>query len=110
LRQRDFDGAVEVLHHALRDEHEREHERQRQQHVQCRTRQVDPEVADAVRLLANEAADHRHQHGHAGGGGKKVLHVQAEHLGQVAHRRFAAVALPVGVGGEAHRGVEGGIG
>jgi len=32
---------------------------------------------------------------------------QRRHLGEVAHRRFGDVALPVRVGGEADRGVEG---
>jgi hypothetical protein len=31
---------------------------------------------------------------------------EAEHLGQIAHRRLAAVVLPVGVGDEADGGVE----
>jgi hypothetical protein len=35
---------------------------------------------------------------------------QAEHLHQIGQRAFAAVVLPVGVGDEAHRRVEGEIG
>ena len=35
---------------------------------------------------------------------------QAEHLREVGHRAFAAVVLPVGVGDEADRGIEGEIG
>ena len=31
---------------------------------------------------------------------------QAEHLHEIGHRAFAAVVLPVGIGDEAHRGVE----
>ena len=38
-------------------------------------------------------------------GGDEVLHRQAGHLDEVAHRRLAAVALPVRVGHEADRGV-----
>ena len=57
-----------------------------------------------------KAADQRHQGRHAGRGRDEILHREPEHLGQVAHRRLAAVALPVGVGGEAHGRVEGGIG
>jgi hypothetical protein len=57
-----------------------------------------------------KAADERDGDGDAGGRGKEVLYRQAEHLDQVAHRRFAAIALPVGVGDEAHRRVEGRIG
>ena len=36
----------EVLHHALADEQQREHDRQRQQDVERDAREVDPEVAD----------------------------------------------------------------
>ena len=46
------------------------------------------------------------QHRHAGCRRDEVLHGQPEHLRQVAHRRLAAVALPVGVGGEADGRVE----
>ena len=35
---------------------------------------------------------------------------EAEHLGEMTHRRLAAVVLPIGVGDEADRGVEGEIG
>ena len=35
------------------------------------------------------------------------MHGEAEHLGQMTHRRLAAVVLPVGVGDETHRRVEG---
>ena len=96
----------EGLHHALRDEDPGEQERQRQQNVQGRAGQVGPDVADAVRLLAREAARERDQHRHAGRRREEVLHAEPQHLREIAHRRLAAVALPVGVGDEAHCGVE----
>ena len=110
-RLAEFDGLRrrEGLHHALADQHHSQNQRQRQQDVQGRAHQIDPEVADAVRFALDEAAHQGHQHGHTAGGGKEVLHVEAEHLGEITHRRLAAVALPVGVGGKAHRRVEGGI-
>jgi hypothetical protein len=40
------------------------------------------------------------------GGRHEVLDGQAQHLGEIAHRRLAAVALPVGVRREADGGVE----
>ena len=40
----------------------------------------------------------------------KVLDGQSQHLRQVAHRRLAAVVLPVGVGDETRGGVEGQVG
>ncbi len=96
----------EGLHHALRDEQQRQHERERQQHVERAAGEVDPEVADPVGLGAGEAADQRHQHRHAGRRRDEVLHREPEHLGEVAQGGLAAVGLPVGVGGEADRGVE----
>ena len=34
------------------------------------------------------------------------MHGEAEHLGQMTHRRLAAIVLPIGVGDEAHRRVK----
>ena len=56
---------------------------------------------------AREAADERDRQHDAGGGGEEVLVRQAQHLHEVGQRAFAAVVLPVGVGDEAHRRVEG---
>ncbi len=97
----------EVLHHPLGDEGERTHERQGQQDVEGRAGEVHPEVADRLGGTASESPDQRDQRGHAGGRGDEVLDGETEHLGEVAHRRLATVALPVGVRGEAHRSVEG---
>ena len=83
--------------------------RERQQDVEGRTRQVDPEIADRLRRVAGNAPRQGDQHGHARRRRDEVLHGQRQHLRQVAHRRFAAVALPVGVGGEADRGIERGV-
>ena len=97
---------AERLDHALGDEDEREHERERQQDVERRPGQVDPEVPDGLGRAAREASDERGERGHAGRGGDEVLDRQAQHLGEVAHRRLAAVPLPVRVAGEADGGVE----
>jgi hypothetical protein len=99
----------EGLHHALADQSQGQDQGQGQQHVEGGAQHVHPEVAHAARLLAREAAHQGHDHGHAGSGGKEVLHVETQHLGQVTHGGLAAVALPVGVGGEADGGVEGRI-
>ena len=100
----------EVLNDALRNKHERKDQRQRQQDVERGAHQVEPEVADRRRGPAGQSADQGHQHRHAGGRRNKILHAQAEHLRQIAHRRFAAVALPVRVRGKADGGVERRIG
>ena len=59
---------------------------------------------------AGKAADQRDGQHDAGGGGQEVLVRQAQHLHEIGHRAFAAVVLPVGVGDEAHRRVEGEVG
>ena len=59
---------------------------------------------------ARKTADERDRQHDAGRRRQKVLMRQAEHLHEVRQRAFAAVVLPVGVGDEADRRVEGEIG
>ena len=110
LHRLDLRVGTEVLRHALPDQHQREDDADRQQHPQCGAGQIDPEVAQRLGAAAHEAANHRDRDRDAGRGGNEVVKGQPRHLGQVAHGRFAGVGLPVGVGGEAGRGVEGQIG
>ncbi len=70
--------------------------------IRVRSTQKFPMVAVVLR---DDAADERHQDRHARGGADEVLHGQRHHLGEVAHGRLAAVALPVRVGDEADGGV-----
>ena len=51
--------AVQVLDHALRQQHDGEHQRQRQQDAHDRAGQVDPEVAEVAGAGAGDAADQR---------------------------------------------------
>ena len=97
----------QVLDHALGDEHQRRDERDRQQHVQQRAREVLPEVAERRAGAGHEAADDRDRDRDADPGRDEVLHGQPGHLREVRHRRLAAVVLPVGVGDERGGGVEG---
>ena len=98
---------AERLHDALRDEHEREDERERQQDVERAARQVDPEVADAVRrCLRAKPRISATSTAMPVAAETKFCTVEPEHLREVAHRRLAAVALPVRVRGEADGGVE----
>ena len=71
---------------------------------------IDPEIADRLHRRAREAADQRERQHDAGRRRQEVLMREAEHLREVRHRALAAVVLPVGVGDEAHRRVEGEIG
>ena len=97
------------LRDALPDEDERRDERDRQQDVQHGARQVDPEVADrrstrrrtmprisAIAIAMPTAADDEVADGRARAPGVRC-----------DHRDLARVVLPVRVGVEADRGVEG---
>ena len=87
VERRGVGEAAEVLHDAAERQQDGDDERQRQEDPQRRAGQVDPEVAERAPAAPDDAADDRDDHGHAGGGGHEVLHRQAEHLGEVAHRR-----------------------
>jgi len=106
FEQRRFARGVERLHHTLRHEGSRENERERKQDVERSPHEVDPEVADRVGSGAGEAADERDEDRHARCGRDEVLNCEGEHLREGAHRRFAAVSLPVRVRDEADRRVE----
>ena len=98
---------AERLRHALPHQEQRIDDADRQQDVERAAGDIDPEIADGLDRGPREAADQRHRQHDAGRGRQEVLVGQAEHLHQVGHGALAAVVLPVGVGDEAHRGVEG---
>ena len=83
---RRVDVGREVLDQALGHEEEGENEGQGQQDVKGAAHQVHPGIAQARGAAARDAPDERHQHGNARGGGDKVLHSEAQHLGEVAQR------------------------
>jgi len=60
--------------------------------------------------VPRQPAHQGEQHGDAGRRRNEVLHRERQHLGEVAHGAFAGVSLPIGIGDEADRGVERGIG
>ena len=101
---------LQVLNDALRAQQKSAHDAGGKQNVQRAASQIHPEIADGLRFLARKAADHGDGDGEPGGGRDEVLHGEAGHLNQVAHGRFAAVALPVRVRHEADRRVEGAVG
>ena len=102
-----LDIGAEILRHALPDEDEGEHDRDRQQDIQGRAGEIDPEIADGLGLAPREPTNERERKRDARRGREEIVDGETGHLGQIAHRRLAAVGLPVGVGDEAHRGVEG---
>ena len=99
-------GTAQGLQGALAHEHHRDHHREREQDPHRAPHEVDPEVADRRRPSASQPSDQGDGDGEAHGGRHEVLHGQARHLREVAHRVLAGVVLPVRVGHEAHGRVE----
>ena len=104
---RRVDIGAEILRHALPDQDQRAHDRDRYQDVERAAGQIDPEIADCLGLAPHEAADQRQRQCDAGRRRNEVVHGEPGHLHEIAHRRLAAIGLPVRVGDEADRGVEG---
>ena len=105
--RREVEVRRERLDDALRDEHERADDGDRQQDVEERPDQVGPEVAERARRCEREKPRMTATtHGDADRGGDEVLHRQAGHLREVRERRLARVVLPVRVRHERRRGVE----
>ena len=96
----------EVLDRALPYEHDRDHDRHRRQHPEDGAHHVLPEVAEALTAAPDDAPDQRDRDDDPDTGGEEVLHCQPGHLAEVAHRRLAAVELPVRVRHERRSGVE----
>ena len=100
-------AALEVLDDALRHRARRRtraHSGSRMRMiVRVRSTQKLPRVRGAA---SGDAADERHDDRHAGRRRHEVLHREADHLREVAHRQLAREPLPVGVGHEADRDVE----
>ena len=96
-----------VCGNALPDEHERPDDRDRQQDVQDPAREVHPVVAERLGAASREPAEQGDRDREAGGRGGEVADGQHRGLGQVGRAGLTGVVLPVGVGLEAHRRVEG---
>ena len=83
----------EVLDHALRDQQQREDDRDRQEHVEIAANEIDPEVAERLGAVgpvsAGEPARERQRDADARAGRGEVVPGEPRHLGEVAHRRLA---------------------
>ncbi len=101
---------LEILDHPLGDQEEGIEQADRQKQIEIHPHQVHPEVADG---LCGTAGNAPHQGGGDGdprSGGNKIMERQPHHLRKVGQGRFAAIVLPVGIGGKTGRRVEGQIG
>ncbi len=97
----------QALGYPLPDQQQRQDQCHRQQHVEAEAHQILPEVAKVGGLLAGYAAEQGDGDGGAGGGRDEVLGGEPYHLAEVGEAGLAGVGLPVGVGHEADRCVEG---
>ena len=104
------DVRVEVLDDTLGGENEGGDEREGEEKSENDAGQIDPEVADPVRLAAGEPADQGDHDRDAGRGREEVLDREPGHLREVARGDLARVRLPVGVGHERDGGVQGEVG
>ena len=100
---------AEVLDHPLGDQKHGKHQADGQQQVEAAPGQIDPEIAQGRGLIPGDAPHQGRGDGDAGGGRNEVVKGQPHHLREIGQGAFAAVVLPVGVGGETGRGVEGQI-
>src|SRR5712664_3497264 len=93
-----YSGVVlQVLHDPLRHKHERAHDANRQQDQKQATRSVHPEVAELVRFFACDAANYHNGEYDPDRGGDEIVISQPRHLGEIAHRAFTAISLPIRV-------------
>src|SRR6266404_7073171 len=100
LNQIDCGIRFKVLCNTLRYKYQRAHYANRQQNPQQAARSVHPKVAELVRLPSCDSADNRNGEYDANRGGDEIVISEAGHLGEIAHRAFTAVSLPVRVGCE----------
>ena len=109
FERRRLDIGPERLRHALPDEKERRQDADGHEHVKRAARDIYPEVADGLHRVTRKTANERNGEYNARRRRQIVLMCQAEHLREVRQRALAAVVLPIGVGDEADRRVEGEI-
>ena len=107
LERRDREVVAEVLNHSLLHKQQRQHDRERNEDVERSPNSIDPEVADLAGRAPCNPANDRDRDRHSDRGRHEVVHGELRHLREVGHRLLADVGLPVGVGRERGRGLEG---
>src|SRR6185437_2060418 len=80
---------------------------ERQKHPQATTDEINPEVTDCFHLPTRDSADEGNRERNPNRRRNEVVISKPGHLREITHRCFAGVGLPVGVGRERHRSVEG---
>ncbi len=110
LDRRGPDGRLEVLDHPLRRQEEREDDREGKQEIEVDADDVDPEIPDRPGRMPGDPPHQSRGRRDAGRRRDKVMENEPDHLRKVGQCGFPRVILPVRVGGEAGRGVEGEVG
>ena len=98
---------LEGLHHALGDKRQARISASGSRMYSVERVRSTQKLPSLPGRMADQPTDESDQDRHAGRGGEEILHSQAQHLGEQAQGRLTTVALPVGVGGEAGRDIEG---
>ena len=96
-----------ILDDSLRHQENGEDEGERKQKVEVDPDEVGPEIPDRTGGVPGQASDEGGRHGDPDRGRDEVMEDEADHLGEIGQRRFPRIVLPVGVGDEAGRGIEG---
>ena len=100
---------TKVLDHPLGHQNQGKHQADGQQQVEAGPGQIAPEIADGFSHIPGNAPHQGRGDRNAHGGRNKVMKGQAHHLRQIGQGAFAAIVLPVGVGGETGRSIKGQI-
>src|SRR6266496_4735658 len=96
----------QVLHYALRNQHERAYDANRQQHPKRCPRHVHPKVSDGLHLTTRYAPNERDSERDSYRGRSEVVIGETSHLRQITHRYLGNIALPVGIGCKRCRRIE----
>src|SRR5215467_10414745 len=91
---------AQILYHALRHQYERAHHAEWQEYPEAGADKINPEVSDGLHLPTRDPADKSDRQGYSYGGRYEIVVGKPSHLGEVTHRRFARVGLPIGVRGK----------
>jgi hypothetical protein len=97
---------LEVLNHPLRNKDDCKNRTDRDQQVIGHSNDIGPEVADGLGRMPGDSAHQSRRDANADGSGQPVVEGQGHHLREVAHGRFTAITLPVGIGSEACRSIK----
>src|SRR5580692_5061014 len=106
LYQRDFVVRFQVLYNSLRNQEKSPDHTKREKHPKAAANKVHPEISYGFHLPASNAANKGNAQHDAGRRGGKVVIGQPSHLGEITHRGFTRVFLPIRVRGERRRRIE----